>query len=85
MLATAVIGAGPAGLLFSLIGKLSMGEAWELQLFDKRESYVRTHRLRMDPELYLAIQKALDASWASLRPAVTEPTSTAHRCAATRT
>lgn len=38
-----------------------MGEAWALQLFDKRESYVRTHRLRMDPEPYLAIQKALNA------------------------
>ena len=61
MLTTAVIGAGPAGLLFSLIGKLSMGETWEVQLFDKRESYIRTHRLRMDPEPYLAIQKALNA------------------------
>ena len=60
MLSTAVIGAGPAGLLFSLIGKISMGETWELQLFDKRETYLRTHRLRMAPEPYLAIQKALD-------------------------
>ena len=29
MLATAVIGAGP-GLLFSIMGKLRVGETWEL-------------------------------------------------------
>lgn len=56
---TAVIGAGPAGLLFSLIGKILLGEGWALQLFDKRESYVRTHRLRMAPEPYRAIQRDL--------------------------
>lgn len=61
MLTTAVVGAGPAGLLFSLIGKIWMGDAWNLQLFDKRDTYLRTHRLRMAPEPYLAIQSALDA------------------------
>jgi 2-polyprenyl-6-methoxyphenol hydroxylase-like FAD-dependent oxidoreductase len=61
VLATAVIGAGPAGLLFSLIGRITMGDTWQLQLFDKRDTYVRTHRLRMAPEPYLAIQRALNA------------------------
>jgi 2-polyprenyl-6-methoxyphenol hydroxylase-like FAD-dependent oxidoreductase len=52
---TAVIGAGPAGLLFCLIGKLLMGEAWTVHLHDKRAAYARTHRLRLAPEPYLAI------------------------------
>lgn len=56
---TAVVGAGPAGLLFVLIGKIRMGEAWRVRLFDKRETYVRTHRLRMAPEPYRAIQREL--------------------------
>ena len=60
MLTTAVIGAGPAGLLFTLIGKISMADAWTVQLYDKREAYARTHRLRMAPEPYRAIQKELD-------------------------
>ena len=57
---TAVIGAGPAGLLFTLIGKITMGDAWNVTLYDKRATYQRTHRLRMAPEPYLAIQRALD-------------------------
>jgi 2-polyprenyl-6-methoxyphenol hydroxylase-like FAD-dependent oxidoreductase len=60
VLKTAVIGAGPAGLLFTLIGKLLMGGRWAVQLYDKRESYARTHRLRMAPAPYLAIQRELN-------------------------
>ncbi len=56
---TAVVGAGPAGLLFCLIGKIVMGDAWSVELYDKRASYARTHRLRMAPEPYLTIQEAL--------------------------
>jgi hypothetical protein len=57
-LTTAVIGAGPAGMLFCAIGKLLFGERpWRLHLYDKRDVYVRTHRLRMDREPYLAIQR----------------------------
>jgi 2-polyprenyl-6-methoxyphenol hydroxylase-like FAD-dependent oxidoreductase len=59
-LTTAVVGAGPAGLLFTLIGKISMRDAWLVEVFDKRETYLRTHRLRMAPEPYRAIQQALD-------------------------
>lgn len=59
MLTTAVVGAGPAGLLFTLIGKILMGERWDVRLYDKRESYVRTHRLRMAKEPYLAIGEDL--------------------------
>jgi 2-polyprenyl-6-methoxyphenol hydroxylase-like FAD-dependent oxidoreductase len=56
---TVVIGAGPAGLMFSLIGKILLGESWSLSLYDKREAYVRTHRLRVAPEPYRAIQAEL--------------------------
>ena len=62
MLTTAVVGAGPAGLLFTLIGKILMGERWDVRLYDKRESYVRTHRLRMAKEPYLAIGQDLQDS-----------------------
>lgn len=55
-----MIGAGPAGLLFTLIGKILIGEAWSVTLFDKRASYVRTHRLRIDPVPYRAIQAELN-------------------------
>jgi 2-polyprenyl-6-methoxyphenol hydroxylase-like FAD-dependent oxidoreductase len=58
-LTSAVIGAGPAGLLFSFLGKILMADSWTVQLFDKRESYARTHRLRLAPEPYLAIQREL--------------------------
>ena len=60
LLMTAVIGAGPAGLLFCLVGRLLHArsgadpESWALRLYDKRQVYARTHRLRMDPEPYLA-------------------------------
>jgi hypothetical protein len=58
-LTTAVVGAGPAGLLFSLIGKVVMGDRWTVLLYDKREAYVRTHRLRLAPEPFVAIQRDL--------------------------
>lgn len=60
-LSTAIVGAGPAGLAFAAIGKLlhdRAGDAagpWELRLYDKRQSYVRTHRLRIGREPYEAI------------------------------
>jgi hypothetical protein len=60
-LATTVIGAGPAGLLFCAIGRMlrarRVGDpaAWSLRLFDKRDAYVRTHRLRIDPAPFAAI------------------------------
>jgi len=58
---TAVIGAGPAGLLFCFVSRLLESESarWTIALFDKRDSYERTHRLRMDPEPYRAIQADL--------------------------
>jgi hypothetical protein len=47
--------------MFALIGKiLSRDEGWTLRLYDKRETYQRTHRLRIAPEPYLAIQKDLN-------------------------
>ena len=62
MLGTAVVGAGPAGLLFVLIGKIRMGDAWAVRLYDKRDVYARTHRLRMAPEPYREIQRELGSS-----------------------
>ena len=63
-LTTAVIGAGPAGLLFAVVGRLlherEGGDAWNVRVYDKRASYARTHRLRMGPEPYRAIQRAVD-------------------------
>lgn len=63
-LVTAVIGAGPAGLLFSIITQIlcqqqQLEEHFKLFLFDKRETYVRTHRLRIEPKVYEAIAKEL--------------------------
>jgi hypothetical protein len=60
-LSTAIVGAGPAGLLFAAVGKLLHARAgdaagpWALRLYDKRQSYVRTHRLRIAREPYEAI------------------------------
>ncbi len=64
---TAVIGAGPAGLLFCIAARLlslqttstQTPSRWTLALFDKRTAYARTHRLRMDPRPYQAMAKAL--------------------------
>lgn len=57
-LATVVVGAGPAGLLFAALARLlaeqrGIGvDAWPVWVVDKRATYVRTHRLRMDPGPY---------------------------------
>lgn len=53
-----VVGAGPAGLFFSIAARLLRPDA-PLRIVDKRASYVRTHRLRMDPEPYLEWQEDL--------------------------
>lgn len=63
-LVTAVVGAGPAGLLFAIAGKLLAARAapdteWRVRVFDKREHYARTHRLRMAPAAYRELQRAL--------------------------
>jgi len=68
-IATAVVGAGPAGLLFSIVGRLlhekrgGVREAWPLFLFDKRAAYERTHRLRMAPAPYRDIGRDLQHPW----------------------
>lgn len=63
-LVTAVVGAGPAGLLFAIAGKLlaaqlAPGAEWRLRVFDKREQYARTHRLRMAPAAYREMARVL--------------------------
>ncbi|NNF54160.1 MAG: hypothetical protein HKN03_06920 [Acidimicrobiales bacterium] len=62
--ATVVVGAGPAGLLFCLTAALRNGPeglvAAPILLVDKRTSYERSHRLRMDRRPYLAAQATLD-------------------------
>jgi hypothetical protein len=63
---TAVVGAGPAGLLFCIASTLLWGKqggdrnAWSILLFDKRTEYQRTHRLRIAPERFRALQAAVD-------------------------
>ncbi len=65
-LTTAVVGAGPAGLLFSIASRSlferSQGnpDDWVLRVYDKRETYARTHRLRLDPKPYLELKRAID-------------------------
>jgi len=65
-LVTAVIGAGPAGLLFCVGARILHERAGRpssdapIYLFDKREQYSRTHPLRMDREPYRALQRQLD-------------------------
>jgi len=61
---TAIVGAGPAGLIFGfalkvLAERAGHGDRLVVRLFDKREVYVRTHRLRMDPAPYRALVAAL--------------------------
>jgi len=62
-IATIVVGAGPAGLLFSIVARLLYErrggdpQAWPFFLLDKRESYERTHRLRMAPGPYREIAR----------------------------
>lgn len=66
-LVTAVIGAGPAGLLFCLVSRLfhktrgGRPESWPVMLFDMREEYARDHRLRLDPEPFRALERELGA------------------------
>lgn len=63
VLVTAVVGAGPAGLLFALAGRLLAARrgvdpaAWSILLFDKRDAYERTHRLRLVAAPFLALQR----------------------------
>lgn len=78
-LATAIVGAGPAGLLFAVVGRMLLERrqqdpgAWAMRVYDKRESYARTHRLRMDPAPYLEIQRAVtDARFDALIDFLTE-------------
>lgn len=60
-LTTAVVGAGPAGLVFVIAARALWAkrghepEQWKTLLFDKRTTYERTHRLRMDPRPYRAL------------------------------
>ena len=57
---TIVVGAGPAGLLFCLVAAIrSNTEQPAIVLIDKRTTYERTHRLRMDRRPYLAVQEQL--------------------------
>jgi len=64
-IATIVVGAGPAGLLFSIIARRLYERrggdprAWPFFLFDKRIGYERTHRLRMAPGPYRDIAREL--------------------------
>jgi hypothetical protein len=64
-LATVVVGAGPAGLLFCITARLlhaaqgGCATEWPIYLFDKRAGYERTHRLRIAPEPFRAIQAAV--------------------------
>ncbi len=44
----AVIGGGPVGLWVALQAKLLAGE-WDVHVFEKRESYARSHALRLLP------------------------------------
>jgi hypothetical protein len=61
---TAVVGAGPAGLLFSVAASVAMRskgceDQFALVLFDKRLNYQRTHRLRIDPEPFRTLATKL--------------------------
>lgn len=67
IMSTVVIGAGPAGLLFSLINRISVDQhtisssKWPLFLIEKRTKYVRNHRLQLDKSEYTKVQKQLDS------------------------
>jgi hypothetical protein len=64
-IATLVVGAGPAGLFFSIVARLLYErrggdpQAWPFFLFDERASYERTHRLRIAPGPYRDIAREL--------------------------
>ncbi len=60
--AVATVGAGPAGLLFASLTRMlaerrGVADALALRVYDKRATYVRTHRLRMAKAAYLEIQR----------------------------
>src|SRR5262249_61624395 len=65
-IATVVVGAGPAGLLFTIVARIlherrgGKPGAWPLYLFDKRAAYERNHRLRIAPGPYREIARDLD-------------------------
>src|SRR5262245_31615537 len=65
-IATLVVGAGPAGLLFTIVARVlherrgGVPESWPLFLFDKRAAYERTHRLRIAPGPYREIARDLE-------------------------
>lgn len=64
-LVTVVVGAGPAGLLFCIAGRLlaaraGLADAWTIRLLDKRGAYARTHRLRMAEPAYEELAGELD-------------------------
>ncbi len=58
---TVVVGAGPAGLLFCLVAAIRAGRHDPaIFLVDKRSSYERSHRLRMDRRPYEAVKGQVD-------------------------
>ncbi len=65
--ATVVIGAGPAGLIFSLINRICLdhrnisSSKWPLFLLEKRTRYVRNHRLQLDKSEFVRVQKRLNS------------------------
>ena len=65
--ATVVIGAGPAGLVFSFINRICLEQhnisplQWPLLLLEKRTKYVRNHRLLLDKSEFERVQKQLDS------------------------
>lgn len=73
ILGTAIIGAGPAGLLFAAFGRRRWEQAghrpeeWALAIYDERPIYSRTHRLRLDPRPYAhLVQQANDPRFTTL-------------------
>lgn len=58
---TVVVGAGPAGLLFCLVAAIRAGgKDPAIYLVDKRASYERSHRLRIDRRPYETVRTQLD-------------------------
>lgn len=64
-LVTLVVGAGPAGLLFCNAARIMFEKqggtaaTWPILLFDKRATYQRSHRLRMESSPVIALQRDL--------------------------
>ncbi len=64
-LVTCVVGAGPAGLMFCLLAgihrqRMADPSGWPIVLVDKRQTYERSHRLRIDPQPYRITQQQID-------------------------